>query len=123
VLSKGEGKQGIRRVLEEGEWVIILLDVPPFRVKDHVKVSFLGKKILLPGGILSIARDTGAPILPFFSYVLDGRIRGIRFEKPIVRVENEEECAGQCARLIEGWILERPGHWHFWPIVHEFFSS
>lgn len=123
VLSKGEGKQGIRKAMEGGEWVIVLLDVPPFRVKDRLEVPFLGKRALFPKGILSIARDTGSSILPFCSFVLPGRTRGIRFEKPIVRVEKEEECARFCAGLIEGWIRERPGHWHFWPIAHEFFQG
>jgi lauroyl/myristoyl acyltransferase len=122
VLFKNEGRKGIIRMLEKGEWVIILFDVPPFLVKERKEISFLGRKMWLPTGILSVAKEMNAPILPFFSFLDDGKHRRICFERPIY-VKNEGEGMEACARLIEKRIIERPDHWHFWPIVGHFFAD
>lgn len=123
VLSRKYGKKAILRILEKEEWAIILFDVPPPLVKEHIEVTFLGKKALLPKGIISIAKDTKSPILPFFSYLDAGQGRGICFEEPFLDIENEDECGKRCAKLIEDKILERPDHWHFWPVAEQFFSQ
>ena len=122
VLFKNEGRKGIIRALEKGGWVMILFDVPPFLVKERKEVSFLGRRTWLPTGILSVAKKMNVPILPFFSFLDDGRHRRICFERPIY-VKKEEEGMEACARLIEKRIIERPDHWHFWPIAGHFFTD
>ncbi|RPJ04430.1 MAG: hypothetical protein EHM36_10665, partial [Deltaproteobacteria bacterium] len=81
-LYKKEGRQELIQVLSAGKWVIILFDVPPFRVRDVMEAPFLNRKALFPKGIISIAKETQVPILPFFSFLDDGRHRRILFDKP-----------------------------------------
>jgi lauroyl/myristoyl acyltransferase len=120
VLFKQDGKKNLIKVLEKGGWVIILFDVPPFLVRENMEVSFLKKRAFFPKGIISIAKETNSPILPFFSFLDEGRQRRISFEEPI-HVIDEEECVKRCVKLIENRIIERPDHWHFWPIADQFF--
>ena len=122
VLFKQEGKKDLTEVLEKGGWVIILFDVPPFLVKENMEVSFLNRKAFFPKGIISVAKETNSPILPFFSFLDDGKHRRISFEEPI-HVIDEEECVKRCVELIENRIIKRPDHWHFWPIANQFFLN
>ena len=110
------------KVLEKGGWVIILFDVPPFLVRENMEVSFLKKRAFFPKGIISIAKETNSPILPFFSFLDEGGQRRISFEEPI-HVIDEEECVKRCVKLIENRVIERPDHWHFWPIAEQFFIN
>lgn len=119
-LYKRRGRQDLTLALNEKKWVSILLDVPPFLVKDVIEVPFLSQKAMFPKGIISIAKETHVPILPFFSFLDEGRRRRICFEEPI-HVVDEEECVKKCVALIEKRIIERPDHWHFWPNADEFF--
>ncbi len=120
VLYKKEGKKGLVKALTEGKWVIILFDVPPFLVRESMEVPFLKRRAWFPKGIVSIARETNSPLLPFFSFLDEGKKRRICFEKPFY-VDDEGEGVERCVRLIERRIIERPDHWHFWPIADQFF--
>ncbi len=122
VLFKGKGKEEMRKALENGSCLIVLLDVPPFLVKERIEVVFLGKSASFPRGIVRIAKELELPILPFFSYLDQGKLRRIRFEEP-VRVKDERECVEKLVRLIEREILQRPDHWHFWSVAEQFFIS
>ena len=122
VIFKQEGKKDLIEILEKGGRVIVLFDVPPFLIKENMEVSFLGKKAVFPKGIISIAKETNSPILPFFSFLDEGKHRRICFEKPL-HVIDEEECVKRCVVLIESKIIERPDHWHFWPIADQFFVN
>jgi len=122
VLFKAGGRKDLVETLRGGRWVIVLLDVPPFMIKEKMEVSFLGKKAWFPTGILSIAAEMNVPVVPYFSYLEKGMRRRICFEKPIY-VKDEDEAAKACVGLIEARIRQRPDHWHLWPFADQFFSS
>jgi len=122
VLYKRERKRGLMGPLEQGKWMIVLFDVPPFLVKENMEVSFFGKKAFFPKGIISIGKKMDVPIVPFFSYLDKGKYRRVCFEKPIY-VKDEEKCVEECVRLIEKKITERPDHWHLWPSADQFFTK
>lgn len=122
VLFKKDGKEGIVKALKAGEWVIVLFDVPPYRVRENVEAVFLNRRARFPVGIISVAKEMNSPVVPFFSYLDNGQDRRICFEKPIY-VKNENESVETCVRLIEKRIIERPDHWHFWPIAEQFFTG
>jgi lauroyl/myristoyl acyltransferase len=119
-LYKKEGRQELIRALIEGKWVIVLFDVPPFLVKDVMEVPFLNQKALFPKGIISIAKETNSPLLPFFSFLDGGKQRRILFEKPFF-VDDVEESVKTCVKLIETNVVKRPDHWHLWPVANQFF--
>jgi lauroyl/myristoyl acyltransferase len=119
-LYKKGGREELTRALKEGKWVIVLFDVPPSLVKDVVEVPFFDQKALFPQGIISIAKETHSPILPFFSFLDDGKHRRIFFEKPFW-IDNVEEGVKTCVNLIQRQVVKRPCHWHLWPVAHQFF--
>jgi lauroyl/myristoyl acyltransferase len=118
-LYKKEGRQELTRALNEEKWVIILFDVPPFLVKDVMEVPFFGQKAVFPKGIISIAKETHAPLIPFFTFLDGGKKRRILFEEPFF-VEDVEESVKKCVKLIEMNVAKRPDHWHLWPVVKQF---
>ena len=69
VLFKQDGKKELVKVLEKGGWAIILFDVPPFLVRENMEVSFFKEEGVLPKGIISIAKETNSPILPFLFFL------------------------------------------------------
>jgi lauroyl/myristoyl acyltransferase len=119
-LYKKGGRQELTRALNEGKWVIVLFDVPPFLVKDVMEVPFLNQKAMFPKGIISIAKETHTPLLPFFSFLDGGKQRRILFEKPFF-VDDVEESFKTCVKLIETNVVQRPDHWHLWPVANQFF--
>lgn len=119
-LYKKEGRQELIEALHERKWVIILFDVPPFRVRDVMEVPFLSQKALFPKGIISIAKETHVPILPFFSFLDGERKRRILFERSFF-TEDIEGSVKTCVNLIETNIVKRPDHWHLWSVAHQFF--
>ncbi len=119
-LYKKAGRQELIQALNSGKWVIILFDVPPFLVKDVMETPFLGRRAIFPKGIVSIARETQTPILPFFAYLDGEKERRLVFEKPFF-VDEVDESVRTCVRLIEKNVIERPDHWHLWPVAHHFF--
>ena len=121
VLYKRERRKALIGPLEEGKWVIVLFDAAPFLVRDKMEVSFLGKRTWFPKGVVSIGKEMGVPIIPFFSYLDKKHRRRVCFEKPLY-VRNEKESVEECVRLIEKRILERPDHWHLWPFAGQFFG-
>jgi lauroyl/myristoyl acyltransferase len=120
IFKKG-GRQELIRALSEGKWVIILFDVPPFLVKDVMEVPFLGQKAVFPKGIISITKATHVPLLPFFSFLDEGK-RRICFERPFF-VDNIEEGVKTCVKLIETQVTRRPDHWHLWAVADQFIKN
>jgi len=122
ILYKKEGRQELTSALNGGKWVIVLFDVPPFLVRDVIEVPFLNQKAMFPKGIISIAKETHVPLLPFFSFLDGGKRRRIFFEKPFF-VDDVEEGVKTCVKLIEKEVVQRPDHWHLWPVAHQFFIN
>jgi lauroyl/myristoyl acyltransferase len=77
---------------------------------------------MFPKGIISIAKETHVPLLPFFSFLDGGKRRRIFFEKPFF-VDDVEEGVKTCVKLIEKEVVQRPDHWHLWPVAHQFFIN
>lgn len=59
------GVRQILRALHRGECAVILSDRDFFQ--SGREVTFFGKTTTLPPGIVRIARDTGAPVIPIFT--------------------------------------------------------
>jgi lauroyl/myristoyl acyltransferase len=120
ILFRKKGRQGLTQSLQEGAWVLVLLDVPPHLVQEKAEVSFLGRRAWFPKGIFSIAKETKVSVLPFFSFLERRGYRRIVFERPM-EVVDEVESLNESVAMLEKRVRERPDHWHFWPIAHQFF--
>jgi lauroyl/myristoyl acyltransferase len=122
IFYKQDGRKSLFKALKEKEWLVVLFDVPPSLVKENMEVSFFGRRVWLPKGIISLASELNVPLLFFFSYLDAGKRRRICFEKSIY-VKSEEDCVEKCAKLIEQKIMDRPDHWHLWPSAGQFFGK
>lgn len=113
------------RLLNRGEMIILLSDRDFFL--SGRETMFFDEPTTLPIGAVRLARDTGAPIIPFFAY---RRKRGndLVIREPIMvpRTENREAdvAAGldQVARELEQAIRKAPDQWvlfqRVWPEDH-----
>ncbi|CAN5764234.1 N/A [soil metagenome] len=119
------GLREVIRLLNRGEMIILLSDRDFFL--SGRETMFFDEPTTLPIGAVRLARDTGAPIIPFFAY---RRKRGndLVIREPIMvpRNENREAdvAAGldQVARELEQAIRKAPDQWvlfqRVWPEDH-----
>lgn len=88
-------------------------------LKDHMDNSylpfdFLGKKMLFPSNMVSMARRTGASIVPVF--VVREKIRHrIVFESPLnLSEETNAIVLKEYISLVEKYVRRYPSLWEFW---------
>ena len=86
-------------------------------------VRLLGHRVLLPPGPASLARHTGAPLLPVFCVLGTGARYVVRIHKPI-RVPRTADrdadllCAmEQYVPLFDRYLRAHPDHWSLWEDV------
>jgi lauroyl/myristoyl acyltransferase len=103
--------------LRANEVVTISIDAPPLdndRARA-VEVPFLGRRVRLLPGVVTLAQLTGAPVLMAFLYrAADYRHQVWEISAP-VPVEGETATAfGRCAAEVSAAIRRSPAHWDFW---------
>lgn len=123
IIFVGGSKEKIRQVLRQGETVVALLDVVPdaLHIKDRAEVSLFGRRARFPTGLLTVAAETEAAIVPFFGRVGEDWRRHLSFDAPC-RVENVEETLHALVTLLEAYVRRHPQEWHFWPGLHQFYA-
>ncbi len=120
IIYKTGARPKITKGLEEGRWILMLYDVPSFMIREKLELPFLGRRAWFSKGTATLSREMEAPLFFFFSYLDEGDQRRICFEKPI-HVDDDEKAIKTCASLVEKRVMERPDHWHFWPVADQFF--
>ena len=100
--------------LEEGGVVVALLDVAPgaLTLRDRAKGTLLGRPVDLPVGILRLALEKGAPVIPYDGW-LDGNRRVLEFHEP-ARGSDPETLLQEILATCEGVIRNRPWTWQAW---------
>jgi lauroyl/myristoyl acyltransferase len=103
--------------LRANEVVTITIDAPPLE-NDRaraVEVPFLGRRVRLLPGVVTLAQLTGAPVLMAFLYrAADYRHQVWEISAP-VPVEGETATAFErCAAEVSAAIQKSPAHWDFW---------
>jgi lauroyl/myristoyl acyltransferase len=123
VIFVGGSKEKIRQVLRQRGIVVALLDVVPdsLDLKERAAAAFFGRPAHFPTGLLSVAAETEAAIVPFFGRVGEDWHRHLAFEVPH-RVEHIEETLSALVGLLEGYIRHYPQEWHFWPGLQHFYT-
>lgn len=112
--------------LARNEIVCFTMDVPRVGEKaGGMCVRFLGGQTVFPTSLLSLAAETGAPIVPAFvlpragfpGYVL-------RVWPPLVPERRDPDgvrrSLQRCADLLGSLILRYPAHWWLWRDLHIF---
>ena len=102
--------------LRRGEVVAVQADRPPAAGRTIVARLF-GRPFPLPEGPLALARASGAPLLPVFSFREGDRRYCVSFRSPIAvadtpdRAADVAAAAARLAREIEWAILRAPHQW------------
>jgi lauroyl/myristoyl acyltransferase len=86
-----------------------------------VPVQFLGRDLELPAGAFFLAARAGAPLVPSFFHVEDGRYRLWSYDPLSVATAEGEDRDASIARLAQEWaslfetfVREHPDMWQFW---------
>jgi hypothetical protein len=124
LIEVGPGaRERLRAHLAEGGAVVALLDVAPasLGLHDTTAAVLFGREIRLPVGLMRLAVETGASVLPY-----DGRIendaRILRFHAPVTGSTPEEILRATVAGL-ELVIRERPWDWQGWLDLEVFLAA
>ncbi len=122
VYSTGEGVGKLIEALRRGDMVVLLID-RRFSTKG-MPLDFLGRRVLLPQGHVTISKRTGAPLLPSFCFYEDSGSIKIDIGGPIeLEGASIKDRAQECIGLIESHIRAKPEQWfafdHLWPEVQD----
>ena len=88
--------------------------------RNHVPDELAGVEVLLPTGPFSLARMSGAAIIPLFCFTDDDGVERLTLETPI-RLDGSDRSdealvqgVRQYARLLEAYIGRYPDQWYLW---------
>lgn len=104
-------------VLQANEVLTISIDAPPLdRDKGRVvAVPFLGREARLLPGIVTLARLTGAPVLPsFLVRSADYRHQILEISPPVPMDGDIAAAFGRCVAEIAAAIVRSPAQWRYW---------
>ena len=101
--------------LKRNEILIIAADgsgLSKYMKNGHLPVRFLGKEVLFPSNTVSLARRTGASMIPAF--VVRQGIKHRMIVEPPLDVSSDENGLREFASLLEKYVLKYPFLWEFW---------
>lgn len=117
--NPGPVLKGLARTLKAGEPVTIRAARPP-RTSQPLHTDFLGNKLRVAPGPAFLARQTGAALLPVFSwrqpdmsYVVD-ICANLNSEHGTPRQQSMQEMAEAFANAMEPGVRANPGQWSGW---------
>jgi len=112
------------QLLSRNEVVSMAIDVPPTLTKQTETCEFLGRLCRFPTGLIHLAYQSDAPILPFFAL----RDSSSRTGQKLI-VQEEVLLSGdvrldlqQCVDRLSGVILSNPEQWLSWDSFRSFWS-
>ena len=108
--------------LKKNEILVIAADgigLPEHMDKGYAPFSFLGKRVLFPSNILSLAKRTGASVVPIF--VIREGIRHKIVIEPAIEVKSKsiEDAFKEFVKILERYVLKYPFLWEFWEEFEE----
>lgn len=105
------------RCIKNNEILIIAADgigLKDYMDKSFFPFEFLGKKMLFPTGAASMAKKTGAGMIPVF-VVREKTKHRIVFESPInISGETNIDAVKHYVRVLEKYVRQYPALWEFW---------
>jgi lauroyl/myristoyl acyltransferase len=124
IIFVGGSKEKIRHVLRQGGVVVAVFDVVPefLHIREWAEVCFFSRPARFPTGLLSVAAETGAYLVPFFGRVEEDLCRCLYFEEPHY-VEREWDTLVSLVGLLEEYIRRYPQEWHHWPGLQDFYTQ
>lgn len=89
-------------------------------IGKHCHVTFLSKTVIFPEGPASLAKKTGALLLPAFTVPAEGNRYKTIIEAPLNSLPGEDmemdvkKNTQAFAAVLEKYVKRYPYHWHFW---------
>ncbi len=113
------------RLLSQNEIVSMAVDVPPQMVKSTVKVEFLGRECLFPTGLINLAHQSKAPVIPFFVLRDKDEMwrQTITVQEPITMTGNVRVDLQKCVDRLGDLIREHPEQWYTWDSLSLFWAD
>jgi lauroyl/myristoyl acyltransferase len=104
-------------VLRANEVLTVAIDAPPLESDRArtVEVPFLGRRVRLLPGVVTLAQLTGAPVLMGFLYrSADYRHQILEISAPVQMGGETATAFGRCAAEMSAAIQKSPAHWVYW---------
>ena len=104
----------LREQLVEGVAIVALLDVAPAQLglQDTERVCLFGRELRLPAGLMRLAVETNATVVPYDGRIEEGR-RVLRFQ-PGLAGGAAQDLLQHAIGALETTIRERPWDWQGW---------
>jgi len=113
------------RLLSQNEIVSMAVDVPPQMVKSTAKVEFLGRECLFPTGLINLAHQSKAPVIPFFVVRDKNEMwrQTIVVQEPVTISGNLRLDLQKCVDRLGDMIREHPEQWYTWDSLSHFWAD
>jgi len=124
LLSGGDVREALK-VVRQGAFLYITMDVPPHLTAKTRRTEFFGYPAHFPYGAFIIASRARVPVIPFFVSLNENNQRIFRFFEPIwltTASQDIEKAFHYCVQLLEEEIRARPEQWFFWEGAGVFFE-
>lgn len=109
--------------LKKNEILVMAADgigLPEHMKKGYTPFKFLGKSMLFPSNIPSLAKRTGSSILPIFVIRQKDNKHKIMIKHPInINSQSEIDITLKFIKILENYILQYPYLWEFWEEFEE----
>jgi len=121
-LEQGVTTPAVRellRALEQNHVVVVVLDVPPHFATATESAEFLGRECRFPVGLFRLASLSGAPVVPMFCPVREGRRKVIL--EPCLNLTGDLAKDLQAGvSLLDRYVREFPAQWFLWDSLSHF---
>jgi lauroyl/myristoyl acyltransferase len=122
-IDVSTGMRPALRVLQDGQQLFAVVDVPADQVAASQPVRIAGLSARLPTGLLRLAVDRKIPVSVYVTGIrMDTGRRFLRIRQLGVPSDVDSLVAGLAADL-DALIRERPPAWHFWSEAERFFRA
>jgi KDO2-lipid IV(A) lauroyltransferase len=102
--------RGSQTALAKNELVYLLADTGALESRHELR-EFLGQKVPVATGWLTLAQRAGCPVIPTLAQ-RQGKKNLITFYEPFqVTKENREQVLERAGKIFEDFIRENPDHW------------
>ncbi len=116
----------IQEKLEQGEVIVILIDVLPTLLRRAVQVRFLDRQAFFADGIASLFQQTQARLLQWTIHRDENsgrqKIEILDVTRHTHPSLNRSEIVQKLVELLEEKIRRNPGHWLSWDSLEQFYS-
>ncbi len=111
--------------LERGRFVSMAMDIPPFRVSQGVRVSFLGRPCVFPANFVQIAARCGVPLIPYFTHRRARQTwkHQLTVQAPIRPTGDPAADLQACVERLEAAVLAHPEQWFAWDSIDHFLAG